>query len=56
METLIISAAQLKAVAAWAEAGPDMAQVTLTQHSATLRAVQGDEIEEFGPDGHPLPA
>jgi hypothetical protein len=55
METIIITAAQLKAVAEWAETGPDMAQVTLTEHGDILRAVQGDEIEEFGPDGSTLP-
>jgi hypothetical protein len=55
METIIITAAQLHAAANWVLAGPDMAQVTLTVHGETLRAVQGDDIGEFGPDGSTLP-
>jgi hypothetical protein len=56
MDTIIITADQLTAAAAWTVAGPDMAQVTLrTDDSGRLHVSQGDDGTAFDPDGHEQP-
>ena len=52
MNNIILTAEALHAAAAWAVAGEEMADVTLTEEdNGILRVAQGDDTEFFDADG-----